>query len=750
MLHIPPALSFLHSGSAWLIAGAAAASVPVLIHLIMRTKPRTVAFPAIRFVLRSHQAHISMHLLKHLLLLLMRMCAMALLAFFLSRPLLKAAGWIAESDEPAAVILALDTSYSMDYRHQGKTRLDRVRTMMNAALAAFPPGSRFAVIRNDDPRQAPPWTPERKQAREDLLAARAGDHADGVARMLVRSYAALANPALAGYQRKVILLGNDRTARSWADVQPGEFVGEDKVACYLLDVSVESDLNVALLAPTVEPTIVLPGGAAEVSVPVAVGEAVGTVKCKDFLSDPLTATAEGLVRRPGELNFREHSKREVRFGLPNQQRVVDFEEIIRRRGGSFFVRIDLVGPDVLDADNTRWVAFRVDRLPVALVVGEPGRNTTAHLVANAIAPDTPAWRARRTIEVRRITAGKLATADLTGVNTIWLAGAAPLTDKLWPVLTKFVREGGAVIFIPGRGSRISDLASPGAEKFLGVGRVRNVPLGEPTAVGLTPADYRHGLLGDFEGGRRGDLANIFVRRAWGVDVTGAGRITLGRVKLGGTGETPLIVLGRLGKGRVLVWSTGPDRDWSNLARRPEFPILVQSSIKYLTGRYRAEWQFTLGRPVQFPLPREWPLVGSSATVYLPDGTEKPARIDPKQGVVLAEATQVGPHAVLLRRTSDDPSPFVFGYAVNSDPAESDLTLLDPTKLANAETVEEGFFDPKAFGIVRDADELRTQQSLRTRGWDLSGPLALAMLVLLCGESFFANRFYRRPRASEEV
>ena len=246
----PPALTFLHFGPVWFAAGAAAAAVPVLIHLIMRTRPRTVEFPAIRFVLRSHQAHLSMHLLKHLLLLLMRMGALALLALFLSRPLLKAAGWIAESDEPAAVLLAVDTSYSMAYRHQGETRLDAARSLMTAALHAFPAGSRFAVIRNDDPRQVPPWTGERKTAHEDLVAARTHDHAHGVGRLLARSYTALANPALATFQRKVILLANDRTARSWADVQQGQFIDEDKVECYLLDTSVEPNLNVALMAPT--------------------------------------------------------------------------------------------------------------------------------------------------------------------------------------------------------------------------------------------------------------------------------------------------------------------------------------------------------------------------------------------------------------------------------------------------------------------------------------------------------------------
>ena len=68
------AISFGTPDVTW---AAGLAVLPVIIHLLMRSKPRLVVFPALRFVKMMHNAHITRHRIKHLLLLLMRMAAIA-------------------------------------------------------------------------------------------------------------------------------------------------------------------------------------------------------------------------------------------------------------------------------------------------------------------------------------------------------------------------------------------------------------------------------------------------------------------------------------------------------------------------------------------------------------------------------------------------------------------------------------------------------------------------------------------------
>ncbi len=55
-----------------LLGGMALAAIPVLLHLIMRRKPRTLRFPAFRFLVQRHRKNLRKLRLRHLLLLALR------------------------------------------------------------------------------------------------------------------------------------------------------------------------------------------------------------------------------------------------------------------------------------------------------------------------------------------------------------------------------------------------------------------------------------------------------------------------------------------------------------------------------------------------------------------------------------------------------------------------------------------------------------------------------------------------------
>src|ERR1035437_8056079 len=102
---------------------AVVAAAPVIIHLILRTKPRRLTFPAMRFVKKTHHATLHMLRLKHLILLGMRMGAIVLAAVLIARATIPA--WASREDRsvPAAVALVIDNSGSMNYRYRGQRLL---------------------------------------------------------------------------------------------------------------------------------------------------------------------------------------------------------------------------------------------------------------------------------------------------------------------------------------------------------------------------------------------------------------------------------------------------------------------------------------------------------------------------------------------------------------------------------------------------------------------------------------------------
>ena len=121
----------------------AAASIPLIIHLIKRNKAVKLPFAAIRFLQLEPNQRVKSQKLKQLLLLLMRMTAMALLAMAFARPFFQGleAGGIFGEESKAAVIL-IDNSFSMGYQK----RLGSAISEAQKLIRAFKHGDQVTVM----------------------------------------------------------------------------------------------------------------------------------------------------------------------------------------------------------------------------------------------------------------------------------------------------------------------------------------------------------------------------------------------------------------------------------------------------------------------------------------------------------------------------------------------------------------------------------------------------------------------------
>src|SRR5438067_3493911 len=136
-------MAFLNPLLLW---GAAAVSVPILIHLLMNRKIRRMAWAAMRFLQNAVQRNEKRMRLEDILLLLLRCAVLVFLALALARPALRKAGLgIGESGSEAAVIV-LDNSYSMGQTDGVSTRFQKAQKAAEQALDAMPTGSAAAVF----------------------------------------------------------------------------------------------------------------------------------------------------------------------------------------------------------------------------------------------------------------------------------------------------------------------------------------------------------------------------------------------------------------------------------------------------------------------------------------------------------------------------------------------------------------------------------------------------------------------------
>src|SRR5271170_4508746 len=128
------------------LAGIGAIAVPIVLHLIMRQRPKLLEFPALRFIQKRHDLNQRRLQLRHLLLLLLRAGAIAILAFALARPSIKFSSRLGSQEAPVAAALIFDAAPHMQYRRDKKTRLEAAQEIGAWLLTQLPPESQIAVF----------------------------------------------------------------------------------------------------------------------------------------------------------------------------------------------------------------------------------------------------------------------------------------------------------------------------------------------------------------------------------------------------------------------------------------------------------------------------------------------------------------------------------------------------------------------------------------------------------------------------
>ncbi len=107
--------------------GALLAAVPFVIHLLNRQRHRPMPWAAMRFVMAAYKRTRRRSQLENLLLLLLRMAAVALLAFALARPFTSTESPLAQLTETRRdVVCVLDTSASTGYRESVDSVFERI------------------------------------------------------------------------------------------------------------------------------------------------------------------------------------------------------------------------------------------------------------------------------------------------------------------------------------------------------------------------------------------------------------------------------------------------------------------------------------------------------------------------------------------------------------------------------------------------------------------------------------------------
>lgn len=118
-------MSLLHPA---LLSGLVLAVVPILLHLLLRAKPKRLIFPALRLIRKNQRQNVRRMNLRHLWLLFLRVMVIVLVVLALTRPSLPAANYSLIAREWATLIVILTIGFGGYfavyewYRRKGKPR----------------------------------------------------------------------------------------------------------------------------------------------------------------------------------------------------------------------------------------------------------------------------------------------------------------------------------------------------------------------------------------------------------------------------------------------------------------------------------------------------------------------------------------------------------------------------------------------------------------------------------------------------
>lgn len=536
-------LSLTHPALLW---GLAAVAVPVLIHLLLRPRPRRVRFPALTLmqaVLRSGQRA---KRVQNLLLLLVRTALVAGAAVLLAGPTCAPAGGAAEPGGPVACVLVLDDSLSLTYRPRFDSRetvLDQARGQLLALLAdaqAWPADSLAALVTAGGPNTDAVLTPNRGALITRLEErSHGGPHARPLGEALSQAARLLAASSAA--ERRVVVF-TDGAASAWRGVPGRVFEEVPGVTVRVVTPGAEPRTNLHVGMP--EP----PGRPWPASLPTPVRVTLASTGAASECWIVARSQDEAIARL-GPYRLAANGQHELTIAFPSQP------------PGVHTGTIELEPADLLLFDQKRYIAWETVAPPVVwLVAPAPaagGEDLSAVILRNLLAPESLGPDQQR-VRLECPSAGEL--ADRTGSGDapalmVMLSGVRLAAD-VRRRLTELAENGATMLLVPGSDGRELDWPGlrsliceglPAVEAPAGGTRIRSGP---SVADGLTDAELQ-------------ELARCEVRQ---------------RVRLGGlndavrplasySDDVPAVLGRRLGRGRLLMLTTTPDPQWSDLGIR---------------------------------------------------------------------------------------------------------------------------------------------------------------------------------------
>jgi hypothetical protein len=666
------------------LLGFAAVAVPVVVHLVRRTRAQRVEFPSLMFVRRIPQRTIRRRRMQNWLLFALRCMAFMLLIFAFVRPYFGAGQADTNRGQRANVIL-FDDSFSMRYGNrfeQAKQRaravIDETRGKEPTALVAFGQGYEAQGK----------FTTDTGQLKAALDGVKPGSEGTDYVQALRGAEGLFKETAAA--DRRIVLISDFQAAgRNEAEAS---YRLPSNVKLVTIDVGEQSSPNLAITDVGLQPMIYQ-----------AKYEDRLTARVANFSDEEKTG-----VRVEFQLNDHTEGVREIKVA-PRDATTVEFTGFNLNEGVNRGVIV--IGGDNFTFDNRyNFTLRRAEQMKaLAIETASRGRGESFYL-RNAL---TTGENLPFKLEIK--TAGSVNPADLGAYRVIILNDAA-VNQALAQALVKFVEGGGGLVMATGPHTEPAafnhDFQNFAPAKLEGVVRLTGGRGGDYVVMSEIKTD--HPIFEIFKRSGRLATARVFSYvRATAAE--GAGVIA--RFEDG----SPALIEATRGGGKLLLFTSTLDASWNDLPLTPIYLPLIRQMARHLGEREERPWSL-VGETFTASPAKD----GTPPAVDAPDGERITDRKQTSAGELIVAAREPGFYRLRYSGNSDF-------AAVNLDGKESDLTRLDVEAFVTSVTGADSKSPAQAAARERlSKEEIESRQ----RVWRL---LLLAALLLFITEAVLARR-----------
>jgi hypothetical protein len=679
----------------YLLAGALAGTLPILVHMIHREQPKVVPFTLLKFVHQASQTSRRSWRVKNLLLLLLRILLVVLFALILARPVMHRKLLAATSGASQAVVV-LDDSYLMNIQGEDdQTHFDRAKEQASKLIRGLPQGSALALMPAvQDPLD---FSIDLSSVVRALEVTQPSMRLPDCPLAVQRAYEMFGQSTEGA---KEVYVFTNLSAGAWKPLPVTLPEGHEQIRLIVVDVGEERPPNLSI-------TETAPSSySVDRNSPIQ-------IECALYNYGKETNCTLEMI-----FNGEKQAVREVALPANQAARVsipYEFSETGLAQG-----KVRIVNEDALSLDNEQFFSVQVHEPVKVLLVQRDEENEDTFFLMHALAPT--GLRGRERTHLIRIGQRELHQYPLETVDVILLANLTRLPRQTWERVFEFVRLGGGLGVIAGEAMDLEHFNNLPEIQI----RIDGVRTEGKASLTMSPRDHR--LLEKFK--MQGlNAVRLSIFNTW-LKVEPPGPENPLQVLASFGKEGPALLERQLDKGRILFFASSMETGWNELPKSFAFPPFVYELVSYLSGRRGIPTTYHPGDSISIPLRQGEK--EANIQVFEP-GAQTPFTLasSPKSARAIHRIGEALGNAQVFIKLNERTRKI--GYSVNIE------TRAEHYQQISKEDLQKIF--PNAI-YLRPGDDISRNVAESARGTEIT-PIVLGLLILLmCMESLLANRFYR--------